>query len=279
VTGLPADGHVHTEWSWDAVAGSMEQSCARAVELGLPAVAFTEHADWASWPVREEELRGAEHLLAYVDDGGLLTPPLLDLDGYLECVQRCRDRFPDVRVVCGVELGEPHRNAGVARELLQAGEFERVLGSLHALPMGDGFSEPPNLYRYRPAADVVRAYLLEIPLLVSGFDEFGVLAHIDYAVRTWPTSAGPFDPVDFEDEFRHALRAIAAGDRAVEVNTAGPLHPEVVRWWCEEGGRAVTFGSDAHEPSGLAHRFKEATGMVEAHGFRPGRHPYDVWTR
>ena len=39
---LPAGGHVHSEWSWDAYVGSMERTCARAVELGLPAVAFTE---------------------------------------------------------------------------------------------------------------------------------------------------------------------------------------------------------------------------------------------
>ncbi|HEY6684454.1 MAG TPA: PHP domain-containing protein, partial [Propionibacteriaceae bacterium] len=42
---LPPDGHVHSEWSWDAPNGSMEKTCSRAVEMGLPAVAFTEHAD------------------------------------------------------------------------------------------------------------------------------------------------------------------------------------------------------------------------------------------
>ena len=42
---LPIDGHVHTEWSWDAPTGSMERSCARALEVGLPAIAFTEHVD------------------------------------------------------------------------------------------------------------------------------------------------------------------------------------------------------------------------------------------
>jgi histidinol phosphatase-like PHP family hydrolase len=41
---LPADGHVHSEWSWDAPDGSMERTCARALDIGLPAVAFTEHA-------------------------------------------------------------------------------------------------------------------------------------------------------------------------------------------------------------------------------------------
>lgn len=40
-----SDNHVHTEWSWDAPNGSMEDSCRRAVEFGIPALAFTEHTD------------------------------------------------------------------------------------------------------------------------------------------------------------------------------------------------------------------------------------------
>jgi histidinol-phosphatase (PHP family) len=55
-TPLPSDGHVHTEWSWDAELGSMEASCARAIELGLPSIAFTEHADFATWMVEPESL-------------------------------------------------------------------------------------------------------------------------------------------------------------------------------------------------------------------------------
>ncbi|HEY6424722.1 MAG TPA: PHP domain-containing protein [Pseudonocardiaceae bacterium] len=47
---LPSDGHVHSEWSWDAPGGSMERTRARAVELGLPCIAFTEHADFTPAP-------------------------------------------------------------------------------------------------------------------------------------------------------------------------------------------------------------------------------------
>lgn len=44
---LPSDNHVHTRWSWDtADTSTMEATCRRAVELGLPAVAFTEHVDF-----------------------------------------------------------------------------------------------------------------------------------------------------------------------------------------------------------------------------------------
>jgi histidinol-phosphatase (PHP family) len=277
--GLPADGHVHSEWSYDAPRGSMEETCARAVELGLPAVAFTEHADHTRWTVDDGELAAFEHLQLLVDDGAV-NPPPLNVDRYLESVDRCRDLFPSLRVISGVELGEPHWHRSAADALVTAGRLDRVLGSLHCLPIGgDRFSEVASLFRTRDAGDVLREYLAEIPRLIDGFARFAVLAHIDYAVRDWPADARPFDPSEFEDDFRHALRALASADRALEVNTRGPMRPEIVGWWREEGGDAVSFGSDAHDPVGLAHGFAEAAAMVEAHGFRPGRHPYDFWRR
>jgi histidinol-phosphatase (PHP family) len=280
----PTDGHVHTQWSWDAPRGSMEATCAQAVDLGLPAVAFTEHVDYTSWVVLPGDLED-EHLEAFVTPEGLLTPPALDVNGYLECVQRCRERFRELRIMTGVELGEPHWHRELAASLIGIGAFDRVLGSLHCLPIDGQFSEPSDLYRRRAAAQVVRDYLAEIPRLVTGFHSFATLAHIDYAVRFWPAQAGPFDAHAFEDEFRHALRVVADSGRALELNTAlevntqRQLHPEIVRWWREEGGKAITFGSDAHDPAGLAHNFTAAVARVEAQGFRPGRHPYDVWTR
>jgi histidinol-phosphatase (PHP family) len=246
--------------------------------MGLPAVAFTEHADYTAWTVVAGELDDHEHLRAFVTPDGSLAPPALDHEGYLGCVQRCRDKFPGLRIISGVELGEPHWHSGVVASLLKAGEFDRVLGSLHCLPFEARFSEPPNMYRRRPAAEVVREYLAEIPRLIDGSDVFAVLAHIDYAVRSWPAHAGPFEPQAFEDEFRHALRVLADSGRALEVNTRGQVYPEIIGWWREEGGKAITFGSDAHDPTALAFGFSEAVDMVETHGFRPGRHPHDFWT-
>jgi histidinol-phosphatase (PHP family) len=275
---MPADGHVHSEWSWDAPEGAMERTCERAVELGLPAIAFTEHVDWTVWTVRDGELDPWPHLKALEVDG-TLTPPPFDFEGYFECLERCRDRFPSLRILSGVEVGEPHWHRDEVAELLGAGRFDRVLGSLHNLPFENGYSEPPNHFRQRPAAEVLRDYLAEIPRVVEGSEAFGVLAHIDYAVRYWPDGAEPFDPYAFEDEFRHALRTLADSGRVLEVNTRGQFPVEVVRWWKEAGGSAVTFGSDAHLPPNLAGRFEEAVAMVESVGFRPGRHPYDQWIR
>ncbi len=256
----------------------MESTCAQAVALGVPAVAFTEHADYSPWVILPSDLAEYTNLQEFATDDGTIQPPALDLDGYLASLERCRALFPDLRLISGVELGEPHRHGAAAQALLSAGQFERVLGSLHSLPLDNRFSEMPTLFSRFPAEQVIRDYLAEVAVLIAECDSFSVLAHIGYAVRYWPASAGPFDPMLFEDEFRHALRLLADSGRAYEVNTRAALLPEVVGWWRDEGGSAVTFGSDAHDPARLAFQFTAARDMAEAWGFRPGRHPADLWT-
>ncbi|MPZ72755.1 MAG: PHP domain-containing protein [Nitriliruptorales bacterium] len=281
---LPPDNHVHTEWSWDARAGSMARSCARAIAAGLAAIAFTEHFDITRWvvaPKLQATLRVHAHL---VDKDDHLRPPPLDVGGYLECIERCREQYPQLRILTGVELGEPHWFDTPVQRVLAVGEFDRVLGSLHSIRVGgDAWIMDEAFADYGPDPlhphDTVRAYLHEALRMVESPAAFQVLAHIDYPARHWPHRAGPFPLAALEDEHRAVLRALAGSGRALEVNTRLPLAPEVLRWWVEEGGEAVSFGSDAHAPAAVAHGFAAAAAMAEAHGFRRGRHPHDFWVR
>ena len=81
---LPPDSHVHSEWSWDAPLGDMEGTCARAVALGLPAIAFTEHLDHTVWQLPPDSPLPTAHVAALAGPGGSLTPPPFDADGYFE---------------------------------------------------------------------------------------------------------------------------------------------------------------------------------------------------
>jgi len=241
---LPPDGHVHTEWSWDADHGSMEQACARAAELGLP-----------------------------------LAVPALDVSGYLAAVQRCRDLFPELRIRSGAELGEPHWHPDQVAGLLSGGGFDRVLGSVHSLAADGIRMVDDELFGRLGAGALMRAYLEEALALAASAAPFAVLAHIDYPVRYWPAAAGPFDPADFEDEYRAVLAELARSGRALELNTRIPLAPVIARWWHEAGGTALAFGSDAHEPALIAAGFAAAAEMATAAGFRPGRDLHDFWLR
>jgi histidinol-phosphatase (PHP family) len=276
---LPADNHVHSEWSWDTWVGDMERSCARAVQLGVPAIAFTEHLDHTAWRLDLDGPYASVELKAVADSTGLVVPPVFDVDGYLAAISRCRVLFPELRVLSGLEMGEPHRHFQQCSQILGAGSFDRVLGSLHTLPDRGSFAEPWGIYPHRDAHEVMREYLVQVAAMMTTSGMFSVLAHIDYPVRSWPTTAGPFNPKTFETEFRYALRVTASSGRALEVNTRLPLHSTILTWWHEEGGDAITFGSDAHTPELVVHGFREAARMAEAHGFRPGRNPHDLWGR
>ena len=284
MTMLPADAHVHSEYSWDtggpasAAAGTMRRTCARAVRIGLPVVIFTEHLDLSGWRAAPEDF--ADHQRRHIDADGLMLPPPLDVAGYLDSVDRCRHEFPDLRILTGVEFGQPHLDRPAAEALLDLTALDRVNGSLHTLPFAGHRSEPVTLFReVADPARVIWTYLEEMLVMVAGGD-FDVFTHLDYAARSWPAEQhGPFDHRVFEDGFRQALRALATSGRALEMNTGRPLRPWIPQWWAEEGGRAVTFGSDDHATAGLAANFPEAADLLDHLGFGPGRQPEDFWTR
>lgn len=279
---LPADAHVHSEWSWDTggpaskAAGTMRRTCERAVRIGLPAVIFTEHLDFDGWLIDREDVEEQQQKL--ITDGRLEPTPL-DVAGYLEAIERCRYEFPGLRILTGVEYGQPHLFDDQAAALVDLRSLDRVNGSLHTLEIDGDRAEPFTLFRRWPADRVITEYLAEVPRMVDGSDSFACFTHIDYAVRFWPTEAeGPFDPRRFEEEFRSAMRAIAASGRALEMNTV-QLSSWIPQWWAEEGGRAVSFGSDAHTTAALATGLPQAAIMLERFGFEPGRRPEDFWTR
>ncbi len=158
--------------------------------------------------------------------------------------------------------------------------LDRVNGSLHTLAMGASpRAEPGTLFREQSPVDVMWAYLTEAVAMANSSAYFDVFTHLDYAVRLWPVGdAGPFDPRRFEEGFRAAMAAIASSGRALEMNTRR-LWPWMPQWWVEEGGRWVTFGSDAHTPEALAANFPEAVAMLEHFDFRPGSRPEEFWSR
>jgi histidinol-phosphatase (PHP family) len=270
---------VHTEWSWDAVAGSMERSCAQAAALGLPSIAFTEHADFTRWVIGPEVQAQMRPVNAgRVGPDGRWDPPPLDTAAYLACVARCREQFPGLRILTGMELGEPHWHEAQVKALPGIGDFDRLLGSVHTLAL-DGPRMVDHLFASMELDDLMRAYLAEVLRLVDSPAPFAVLAHIDYPVRYWPAAAGPFDAGVFEEEYRAVLSALARSGRALEVNTAVPLPAPIARWWYEAGGDALTFGSDAHRPSSVARDFANAAAMAQAAGFRSAGDLHDIWRR
>ncbi|MEX1335045.1 MAG: PHP domain-containing protein, partial [Candidatus Limnocylindrales bacterium] len=270
---LPPDDHVHSQFSWDAVGrASMDAACARAVELGLPSVAFTEHLDLTPWFVPPESRHmfpreGAD----YIDSSSTFHAPAIDFEAYFEAIDRCRTAYPSLRILTGLEIGEPHWFPAEVAELAGSGRFERVLGSLHSARV-EGRPRAIDEWFHTDAlegaseAQAVRDYLAEATAMIEADDHFEVFAHIDYLVRQIHATGRDHDPLAFEAEYRETLGVLARSGRALEINTRLPLDGRVVRLWHEVGGPAVSFGSDAHTEARLGYGFEQARAMAEAVG-------------
>src|SRR5256886_8755476 len=113
----------------------MERSCERAIELGLPAIAFTDHADFVK--VHPDQY-------------------CVDIVGYLDAIDRCRAKFTGLRILSGVELGEPHWFPKETAAILGAGILGNVLGSVHCLKL-DGETVDASPLRERAGVDFAAA--------------------------------------------------------------------------------------------------------------------------
>jgi histidinol-phosphatase (PHP family) len=250
----------------------MVRSCEQAVAIGLPSIAFTEHLEFT--------VGGAGDAIVDIATDhrwwGRIRP--LDVTGYMASIEDCRQRFPELRILSGVEAGEPHLFAASAGAVVRGHAFERVLGSLHAVPYQGRLVAADALFGPMADDDAMRYYFAQLVALIEGSDLFQVLAHLDFPRRYWPKGPHLYREAPFEEDYRAVLRALASSGRVLEINTKSPLvSVDLVRWWRESGGTAVSFGSDAHLPGRVGDRFKLAVDVVEAAGFRAGRDPFDFW--
>ena len=246
------DYHIHTNFSMDSNA-EMAAVCETAISRGLSEIAFTDHADFGP------------------DD----TPHGFNSVKYLAEIERCRVVYGDrLTIRAGVEMGEPHIFAQEAAAVLDAGDFDFVLGSAH---YADGMQAAWHAAFFeQPLCQAYEAYFRQVVGLAAEGD-FDVLGHLDLVKRGAREFGKAYDgPEPYADMIRTALRSIVERGKGIEINTSplrrGQSEPcptlEVLRWYRELGGEILTLGSDAHRPEDVASDFDVALEMARAAGFK-----------
>lgn len=247
------DCHVHSCRSFDGVPSVMWLG-KRAAEAGLGGIAVTDHC--------EINIQGKQKLWSY-----------RRMKQSVRDAQRAQKK--GYNVLRGIELGQPAYHPESARKVLEASEYDMVLGSIHYLRDGvdfyylkytDGSCDPVEVYD---------RYLDEV-LLMAGQCDFDVLAHLTYPLRyIYGRDRVVMDMTRYEQKYEQILTVLAQRGKALEINTSGArrengfMLPDtrLVRRFRELGGRYITLGSDTHKPEHFAAGLEQGARQALAAGF------------
>jgi histidinol-phosphatase (PHP family) len=244
-----ADYHVHTPLCRHA-AGWPSDYAARAVELGLGELGFSDHS-----PMPER-----------FDDWRMLRE---DLPRYLEEVEKARAAFPELRIRLGLECDYLAGREAWIEELARMADWDFFIGSVHYISDGWAIDDPQHLKRHTGNAEEIwtdywRCYGAAIR---SGLFDF--VAHPDL-----PKKFGFRPDGDLRRFYAPAVAALAETGLSYEINTAGlrkechELYParEFVAL-AQAAGVPVLINSDAHAVTELGAGFAEAVALAKGEGY------------
>ena len=247
------DYHVHTQLCGHAE-GELAAYVERAIALGMT------------------EMGIADHLPMFVHWEPSLTMAMEQLDGYVTAVRSLSARYPEIRILLGVEADYFAETEERVADLLGEHDFDYVIGSVHFLGDGFGFDQSRNKQEIEVrGVDAIYRESYRLVARAAGTGLFDVVGHLDLPKKFGhrPTDAAAIDVCA-----RDALAAIAAAGTAVEINTAGWRKPvgeaypaAALLASAAALGIPLTFGSDAHTPGDVGADFHRAVELAGAAGY------------
>ena len=260
-----ADYHIHTELCQHAE-GKASAFRARAVELGLPEICFTDHVP--------------------------------NPDGY-DPVNRMRlDQFPLYRtmvadlartsqpvVLFGIEADYYNGCERFLQDWLPRQEFDLVIGSVHYIDNW-GFDNPDERHVW-DSVDVTNTWAAYFNLIGKLADSrltdsrladsrlADVVGHLDL-----PKKFGyrPSDR-DLKEMAQPALDRVAAAGMAIEINSSGlrrPVHEiypsALLLSLAKARDIPICFGSDAHRPEEVGWQFDASLALARSAGYTHAMH-------
>jgi histidinol-phosphatase (PHP family) len=242
---------MHTPLCRHAV-GEPAQYAARAVQVGLTEIGFSDHSpmsrdDFDNWRMRLDQL-----------------------EDYVGNVRRLQTECPRLAIRLALEVDYLPGQEAWVRELAQRHPWDYFIGSVHYVTDTWDVDNPAKKseWHQRDPWTVWTAYFERLTrAAASGL--FDIIGHADL-----PKKFGYYPERDCTDLFRRFLDAAQAHDVAIELNTAGlrkECHeiypsPPFLQLACQYGV-PITFGSDAHAPEEVGANFTEAVQLARSAGY------------
>ncbi len=248
---LPPDYHLHTPLCRHA-SGEPSEYAARAVELGLREIGFSDHApmptaDFDNWRMPPDRL-----------------------DDYVERVRRAQRDHPALTIRLGLEVDYLPGYADWVRELAGRYRWDYLIGSVHYVAPPWAIDDPAmrSEWRKHNPTEVWTGYLERLTEAVeSGW--FDIVGHVDL-----PKKFGFLPARDLSPLFERVMRSAARQGLALELNTGGlrkdchEIYPS--RPLLELAHREqvpITFGSDAHAIAEVGADLEQAVALARSVGY------------
>ena len=265
------DCHLHTNNSPDSLAQPIDM-CNSAIEKGISIITITDHCEMNKYYERYNKV----------------------VNNSFNDANKLKNNFDNLKVLCGVEMGQPMQNIKGSEEMLSSYDFDFVLASLHnppadcPYPLCKDEEENPNYveaflskdyaylkYTEDTALKIFTDYFEEMYKTVK-WGKFDSLAHITYPLRYCKGEQGiQVDMNKLKPIITDIFKEIIKKDIALELNSGGLRNPikeispnlELVKLYKDCGGKLVTLGADAHTPQHVAAGITDSIDLLKAAGF------------
>lgn len=246
---------MHTPLCHHAVGEPLEYA-ARAVELGLKEIGISDHS-----PMDRDDF----------DDWRM---SFSNLDEYVAKVRHAQVQFPNLRIKLGLEVDYLPGCEAWIRQLAARYPWDYFIGSVHYVSESWDLDNPKKLseWKKRDPFEVWTAYFERLTMAVES-QLFDTIGHADLCKKFCfvPTQ-------DCTHLYEKFLRAAAANDIAIEINTSGLRkdckemypNPQIVQL-AFDFNVPLTFGSDAHAPGEVGLNFTEAIALARKSGYKSWR--------
>ena len=250
--------HLHTDYTVDAHE-DIDANCRRAVELCFDEICITNHQEWTS-------VASGSYDYAATDS---------DWEKQISEIEAARERYPDLRIKMGVELGYVPEYEEEIMAFSRKLPFDYVLGIAHRMN-GKAISIPAAS---KVETDIARPELIDTYRsyfrMMNGIIQLGYMdciGHFDIVKKTLPLL--PLS--DFAGPVKDCIEGMKARDIGFEMNTMGWKHlnrecypsPEILRLLFDAGIRKVTIGSDCHRVDHFDYGIAKGIQLLRDIGFK-----------
>ncbi len=262
-----ADYHVHCEFSDDSNT-PMEQQIEAAIAAGLDEICLTDHVDYGiknDWddygPIKMRESGLKLWNVNYMEYFGKLL--------------RMRRLYEDqIAVKNGLEFGVQYHTIPQFEALYEKwkDQLDFILLSCHQVNDQEFWTQ--DFQRGHTQDEYNMRYYEEILKVITHYDHYSVLAHVDLLSRYDMAGVYPFDKI--KDIVAEILKTAIDHGKGIEINTSSwhykldDTQPcqDILRLYKDLGGEIITIGSDAHVPRYVGDHFKDATAILKDIGFQ-----------